>query len=573
MKRESLKLTAWVLALAMLLTGCAYAPVDPAPEGEAPAASQRVEKAEKQSINDLHLRDVDSLYRSDDDTSVVTMYLTVSRGNAAENTDHSWEEINTYSVYDYEEMGVPRYQVSGLLQVGDEEGPLEGELGCGEIVPNATVQIRGQTSSGYSQKNYKIELKKGKGTWREQRTINLNKHQGEGLRFRNKLVYDLLEGIPQLMSLRTQFVHLYVRDLTASPDAEFQDYGLYTQVEQLNGTGMRAHGLDRQGHLYKINFFEFYRYEDVIMKEDSPGFDKAAFEQLLEVKGSSDHTKLIDMLEAVNDYSIPIDMVLDRHFDRENIAYWMAFMILIGNIDTESRNVYIYSPLNSDKWYFIPWDNDASLQAYEHQLRSWSENGSWQKGISNYWGNVLFQRCLKSSSFREELDAAVEELKAYLSPQRISGMANAYAQVVKPYAFSMPDVQYIGITEAQYDDILANLPQQIEDNYNAYWESWKKPMPSSACPPLRTGSCISSGIRPMILTPRTSPTPWSWPGTIFSRSPSLPRPGSGCLKLMWIWTRWNRGSTSCGYGPQTAPATPRAPSTTMWFPITERHTI
>lgn len=46
------------------------------------------------------------------------MYLTVSRGNSSENTDHSWAEINTYSVYDYADMGVTRYQVMGLLQAG-----------------------------------------------------------------------------------------------------------------------------------------------------------------------------------------------------------------------------------------------------------------------------------------------------------------------------------------------------------------------------------------------------------------------------------------------------------------------
>ena len=92
------------------------------------------------------------------------MYLTVSRGNSSENTDHSWAEINTYSVYDYADMGVTRYQVMGLLRPGDEEGPEAGEVGYGEEAPNATVQVRGQTSSGYTQKNYKVELKKGKGT-------------------------------------------------------------------------------------------------------------------------------------------------------------------------------------------------------------------------------------------------------------------------------------------------------------------------------------------------------------------------------------------------------------------------
>ena len=42
-------------------------------------------------------------------------------------------------------LGVERYQVNGLLQVGDGDGPVVGEVGYGESVPNATVQIRGQT--------------------------------------------------------------------------------------------------------------------------------------------------------------------------------------------------------------------------------------------------------------------------------------------------------------------------------------------------------------------------------------------------------------------------------------------
>ena len=45
------------------------------------------------------------MYENDDDTSVVTMYLTVSKGNSSENTYHTWKEINSYSVYDYEDIG------------------------------------------------------------------------------------------------------------------------------------------------------------------------------------------------------------------------------------------------------------------------------------------------------------------------------------------------------------------------------------------------------------------------------------------------------------------------------------
>ena len=433
--------------------------------------------AAPESLDELHLRDKDLLYENHNPADVVTMYLTVSTGNSAENTDHTWEEINTYSVYDYEAMGVERYQVAGLIQVGDEDGPLPGELGYGQAAPNCTVQIRGQTSSSLPQKNYKISVKDNKGSWNGQTTIALNKHQSDGLRYRNKMAYDLMAGIDELMGLRTTFVHLYVKDTTAGGSGTFEDYGLYTQVEQLNKTALKAHGLDKNGHLYKINFFEFFRYEDVIMMADDPDYDLAAFETLLEVKGDDDHTKLIEMLEAVNDYTRPAEEVLETYFDIENMAYWMAFHLLTGNRDTQSRNVYIYSPLNSNKWYFYSWDNDGMLKRNEYALSGRSDGMGWEDGVSNYWGNVLFQRALKTPAFRKALDAAVEDLKAYLSPERIDAMVQTYSAIVKPYVYRMPDAEYAPLTESEYDAIGAALKTEIETNYQSYYESYKKPMP------------------------------------------------------------------------------------------------
>ncbi len=127
----------------------------------------------------------------------------------------------------------------------------------------------------------------------------------------------------------------------------------------------------------KINSFEFYRYEDVIKKEDDADYDQKKFEEYLEIKGNSDHSKLIEMLDTVNDYSIPIDEILNQYFDMENITYWMAYQILTGNVDTQNRNSYIYSPLNSDTWYFISWDNDGSFMRTEYKIRQFSDQGGW----------------------------------------------------------------------------------------------------------------------------------------------------------------------------------------------------
>ena len=361
--------------------------------------------------------------------------------------------------------------------MGDENGPLPGAVGYGETVPNATVQIRGQTSSRNAQKNYKIELKEGAGLWNGQRTIALNKHQTDSLRFRNKLANDLLEEVDELMALRTQFVHLYVKDETGPDPDRFVDYGLYTQVEQLNKTALRSHGLDKAGYLYKINYFEFYRYEDVIKPNSDPTFDRAAMDDRLEAKGEQDNTRLIELLEAVNDLSLPTDRLLDEWFDRENLAYWMAFEILLGNSDTQSRNFYLYSPLNGHKWYIIPWDHDAAMMKGEWELEGYVDSAGWEQGVSNYWGNVLFQRALKTERFRAELDAAVEDLHSRFTRDKLAAMVETYLPVVKPYAFSMPDVGHIGVTPRQYDAIAAGLPDLIESYYQSYKASLDHPMP------------------------------------------------------------------------------------------------
>ncbi len=442
------------------------------------AVSEPVEKVTA-SIEDYHLRDKQSVYEDDDEDSVITMYLTVREGNSAENTDHTWTEINTYSKYWYEEHNIPQYAVEGILQVGDENGPLPGEVGYGENVPNAIIKIRGQTSTRREQKNYKIELKRGKGEWREQRTINLNKHVGEGLRFRNKLAYDLMKEIPQMMAARTQFVHLYVKDETEGGSGVFEDYGLYTQVEQINGRYLKTHGLDNNGQLYKNEFFEFLRYEDAIKLATDPTFDQAAFETYLEIKGDTDHSKLIEMLEDVNDYSIPIEDTVEKWFDTENMFYWMGFQILMGNEDTNARNYFLYSPLNIDKFYFISWDNDAALTATEDPLVGMNGfAGSWEAGISNYWGNVLFQRMYKIEKYRNGLTEAIETLRAeYLTTEKVTELVNTYRDVVKPYVYSMPDIMYATLTEEEYDMVADSLAGEIEDNYRAYLESLEKPMP------------------------------------------------------------------------------------------------
>ena len=487
MRKKILSAVCLLFAAIMCMTGCGDV-FDSAVNSN---LGTTIDKSEIQTEDTIHIRDKKLLYEQQNNTEIVTMYLTVSMGNSAENTDHTWEEINTYSAYDYEEMGVERYKIAGLIQVGDENGLIPGELGYGQVAPNCTVQIRGQSSSRNVQKNYKISIKDNKGDWRGQQTIALNKHQGEGLRFRNKLGFDLLSGIEELMSLRTTFVRLYVKDLTSGADAKFEDYGIYTQVEQLNKTALERHGLDKRGHLYKINLCEFFRYEDIIVPSDDPAYNLAAFEEILEVKGDDDHTKLIRLLDRINDYSIPIETILAEDFDVENIAYWMAFQILIGNIDTQNRNFYLYSPLNDERWYILPWDLDGSFRLTEYDILDRNDYAEWERGISNYWGNELFKRCLKSDFYRKKLDEAMTDLYAKLTDGRIEAYAKSYSELLKPLVFSGRDALAMPVTAQQYDIIANSLTDEVKNNYLTYKQSYEKPMPFYIGVPMSDGKNIS----------------------------------------------------------------------------------
>ena len=485
-KTFRLSLVSILLILATLICGCN----DSAGSAGDSGLGTIIGKDEINTEQSIHIRDKNLIYENQNNTEIVTMYLTVSYGNAAENTNHTWEEINTYSAYDYEEMGVDRYQIAGLLQVGDENGLVAGELGYGQVAPNCTVQIRGQSSSRNVQKNYKISIKDNKGEWRGQTTIALNKHQSDGLRFRNKLGFDLLSGIDELISLRTTFVRLYVKDTTSGDGAQFEDYGIYTQVEQLNKTALERHGLDKRGHLYKVNFCEFARYEEVIVLKDDPNYDVKAFEEILEIKGDDDHAKLIRLLERINDYTIPIETILAEDLDMENIAYWMAFQLLTGNVDTQSRNFYLYSPLNGDRFYILAWDLDGMFNRTEYELVGRNDYVEWEKGVSNYWGNELFKRCLKSETFRLALDAAVEDLYATLTDGRLEEYAKTYAELLKPYVYSGRDALCAPLTQAEYDIVASSLVKEVHDNYASYKQSYEKPMPFYIGSPTKNGDKI-----------------------------------------------------------------------------------
>lgn len=437
----------------------------------------------------VSVRDLTSLYRNDRAERV--LYLTIRRGTAKENTDHSWEDLNAFPLGWYAQQGISPYECEALVQFGNEVGPVMGQFGFGDTVANATVRLSGTRASERPQKSYRITLKGSAGDVEGMKNFVLTKSFSDPFRFADKLCYELMSESDDLLSARTSFVHLYVRD-DSEEDGDnglYVDYGLYTMVEAVNKRYLKNRSLSADCELYKAVDFDFDRHEAVIMQPTEAAYDKARFEALLESKGEDDHTKLIALLEDLQDGEQDIRYLVKRWFREENIYTWLAFQILLDNPDTGTENFYLYSPTGSDTFYIIPWDNDAILRRDYEALREPDYDPRRQQGIFRFRGSLLFRRMMQDRACTNILSEYVTALhESILSPEYVSEKAEELAELVRPQLYDLPDAAFARVTEENYKRLLKRLPEQIEENFYTYYDTLMTPWPFHIHAPEKAGA-------------------------------------------------------------------------------------
>lgn len=429
--------------------------------------------ASAENEEDTRLVENKTLYDKVEFDKVEHVYITIYNQDEVSENDLTFRELDeSYKEFTNLEGG-PDLQI--LFQTGTEQGPVENGFSKGIDKTNAAIELRGRSSRLESQKSYKIRLKDSAGLWYGQSVLNLNKHKDDRTRVRNKMAFDYFTRLPDIISLRTNFVELHVKDQTQDPsNEEFESYGLYTHVEQLNEEALAARGLNTGGQLYKVENFEFLRYPDVLKLADDPTYDKEAFERVLRINGSEDHTPLLELLDAINDPNANFDEVFEKYFDRDNYLTFLALNLLFGNYDTMSTNYYLYHPLNQSKWYLIPWDFDKALG---RDLERTDKMPMWQEGIARYWGTALHRRFLRNSKNVEDLRAKLEELGGIVTPEQTTELLDAYYPIAKKYIEQRPDVRHLDMEVDQFDSYYKNLYSVIDVYKERTLKSFDYPMP------------------------------------------------------------------------------------------------
>ena len=348
----------------------------------------------------------------------------------------------------------------------------------------AKMRVRGSSTRGSPLKSYRIKLDKAAKPWNGESTLQFNKHPWDLTRVRNKLAFDLMRLVPYHESLRTQFAQITYADGSGNA----KDLGLFTHVEKMGDTYLARRGWVAGSNVYKAENFSFDSSQPNFgnLKAKLPtDQDVAEFEKVLSLESDSgDHHAIIDAVKALSDGNVAFSRTFDRYFNRNNYLAWLATAILLGNADTRTQNFGLYQPLGTEKFYFLPWDYDGALGAFEQPGMGYADT-LIEVGVGNWWGVPLHRRFLSDRKNIADLKAAVMEIRGkYLTDANVKKLLDSYRPVVTPFIQRQPDNAYLAIDQQgaaspaqQWDTEFRRLETVIEKNYQSFLQSLERPMP------------------------------------------------------------------------------------------------
>ena len=324
---------------------------------------------------------------------------------------------------------------------------------------NATIRQRGNSARESGRKSYRIKLDSKDNLWRGERKLQLNKHSQDVTFINNKLSFDLIQDIPHLTSLRTDFVSMFIDNV---------DYGLFTHVENVGKEYLTRRGWNKDSGVYKANEFDFFMNEAYALNDQGKPVNPSAFETFLEIKRGKNHSKFLEMLVAVNNESNDFSTdVMDKYFNENNYLTLLSTNILFGNNDGVTTNFYLLNPKGEEIFYFLPWDLDETWEgSYLGQSRAW-------RGVSGYWSSLFHQRYLQQPGALDDLVEAVTYVKNnYLTADKISSKLDAYFPIVRPFV-DADDDDIAAIEE--FMSVYNRTYTSVERNYQSFLESLQNP--------------------------------------------------------------------------------------------------
>ena len=358
---------------------------------------------------------------------------------------------------------------------------------------NAELRQRGSTSRQAPQKSFRVRLDSKDELWRNEQRIQLNKHPYDQSRMTNKLAFDLMQQIPHLPSLRTQFVNLWIDDGVGPVDQ-----GLYTHVESRAKEYLINRGFDKDDNMYKANFFTFSADDLAAIQVDADGepIDEDRFEERIEIDRGDDHSKLVEMVAAVNDPNVPFQQVLDRYFNANNVLAWVTVNLLLGHDDSIDQNYFLYNQIGTDTFYFLPWDYDGALRVRQPLVDANTVEALRARllfGFAASANNEFLRQYYLLPGAHERIKRAADEIRRdYLNDDAIFNLSQQYASLIRPFISTSPDIENIaGIREPEnlsiWEERWQSFGAVVDSNLQRLKASPNMPIPHFLKEPFQRG--------------------------------------------------------------------------------------
>ena len=255
--------------------------------------------------------------------------------------------------------------------------------------------------------------------------LSLKNNYDDSSMLREKVATDVFRNAG-LVASHTAFYTLYV-DHGDGP----QYLGLYTLVEEVDGSVLDTQYSDDEGNLYKPD-------------GDAASFASGTFdEEEYEKKNNEDEADFSDvqsLLTIINDGTRTTDpeawrASLDAVFDTDIFLKYLAVNTVVQNWDTYGRmthNYFLYNDPATSKLTWIPWDNNEALQ-------DGKMGGSLPLNFSGLnsssWPIIGYM--YQDEIYKEKYDAYVEEvINGAFNETTVQALYTKYAALVEEYATS-----------------------------------------------------------------------------------------------------------------------------------------
>lgn len=306
--------------------------------------------------------------------------------------------------------------------------------GVKDTVENVGLRFRGNTSRQKIKKSFKVsfnEFESGR-RYRGLKKLNLNAETNDPSMIRSRACFDFFRKY-NVASSRTNHIELYVND-------EF--YGLYQNIEHVDGDFIKKYFGNKKGNLYKGSYPCDLTYISN-NPDDYKGmtYPNTRIYDLKTNKELDDYTKLAQFIDFLNNADDEdFNCKFSEYFNVVNYLKIAAIDVLLGNWDGyifNSNNYYLYENLLTNRFEYIPYDLDNTwgLDWFGPQ---WASRNIYQYDRSNE-PRPLYTRLMAQPQYRDIFTWYIKKMldEYYNSTEHRQHIINIH-DFITPSALSDP---------------------------------------------------------------------------------------------------------------------------------------